>query len=163
MGRKRKRRLGLARRARSDLPAIPFPQAKQPIPYAPPAGLDCAMAGMQKSAQGKFCGDKLQRARKNGDIAIGQKTPRERRQKKCVNAAEMRVADFTAPAGSNFACRRKRDDARDSQAAYLDIKSSHARLAKVSTRAGGIFNATKETPKCAIFLKPSDSGERARL
>ncbi len=83
--------------------------------------------------------------------------------KKCVNAAEMRVADFTAPAGSNFACRRKRDDARDSQAAYLDIKSSHARLAKVSTRAGGIFNATKETPKCAIFLKPSDSGERARL
>lgn len=81
MGRKRKRRLGLARRARSDLPARPFPQAKQPIPYAPPAGLDCAMAGMQKSAQGKFCGDKLRRARKNGDIAIGQKTPRERRQK----------------------------------------------------------------------------------
>ena len=75
MGRKRKRRLGLARRARSDLPARPFPQAKQPIPYAPPAGLDCAMAGMQKSAQGKFCGDKLRRARKNGDIAIGQKLP----------------------------------------------------------------------------------------
>ena len=181
MGRKRKRRLGLARRARSDLPARPFPQAKQPIPYAPPAGLDCAMAGMQKSAQGKFCGDKLRRRARTAISPLGKKLPESGGKKnasmppKCElptlplrrvqtsPAAEMRVADFTAPAGSNFACRRKRDDARESQAAYLGIKSSHARLAKVSTRAGGIFNATKETPKCAIFLKPSDSGERARL
>lgn len=75
MGRKRKRRLGLARRARSDLPAIPFPQAKQPIPYAPPAGLDCAMAGMQKSAQGKFCGDKLRRRARTAISPLGKKLP----------------------------------------------------------------------------------------
>ena len=75
MGRKRKRRLGLARRARSDLPARPFPQAKQPIPYAPPAGLDCAMAGMQKSAQGKFCGDKLRRRARTAISPLGKKLP----------------------------------------------------------------------------------------
>lgn len=75
MGRKRKRRLGFARRARSDLPAIPFPQAKQPIPYAPPAGLDCAMAGMQNPHRGSFAETNCGGRARTAISPLGKKLP----------------------------------------------------------------------------------------
>ena len=163
MGRKRKRRLGLARRARSDLPAIPFPQAKQPIPYAPPAGLDCAMAGMQKSAQGKFCGDKLRRARKNGDIAIGQKTPRERRQKKMRQCR--RNASCRLYRSGGFKLRLPPETRRctgQSGGLFGHQKQSRALGKSVHPRGGNIQRHERDA-QVRHFLKPSDSGERARL